>query len=82
MITNRQFALLALCATLDEPIRCKDAGLDLQISGPAISRCIDNLSEKSFLKRLDRNRDEDLRQVFIEITPQGTKFLASLGVAS
>ena len=79
MLTNRQFALLALCASLDKPIRVKQAALNLTISRPAVSRATDALSIKNFVRR--KREEKDTRQVQIHITPQGTAFLESLGVS-
>ncbi len=71
MITDRQLALLALCAAIGDPIRVKQAAIALTISRPAFAGFADKLENKQFIKR--NREDLEHRQVGVRITPQGNR---------
>lgn len=86
VFTNRQLALLGLCAEAGDFLDFTSTAYNLRVSKPALSRGIDALEYKGFLQRQKKafsvdGKKLDFRKTFIAITPQGTAFLQSLGVA-
>jgi DNA-binding MarR family transcriptional regulator len=83
VLTTRMIAVLALCAEAEKPINFAAATLNLKIAKPALSRCLDTLSERDEVERIwnyEQGNLADARKVFIGITPKGRQFLESMGI--
>jgi len=72
-LSARQMALLLSVYLGEGPHTVRGLAKDLKISKPAISRALDRLGELSYIRR---ERDElDRRNVLVQRTPSGAKFL-------
>jgi len=72
-LSARQMALL-LCVYLGQgPHTVRGLAKDLKISKPAVSRALDRLGELSYIRR--ERDDLDRRNVLVQRTPSGAKFL-------
>jgi len=72
-LSARQMALL-LCVYLGQgPHTVRGLAKDLKISKPAISRALDRLGELSYIRR--ERDDLDRRNVLVQRTPSGARFL-------
>jgi DNA-binding MarR family transcriptional regulator len=84
LLTTRMLAVLTLCAEAGKPINFAAVSFNLKMAKPALSRCLDTLSERSLVERLWNYGEEDVpdaRKTFIQITPEGTAFLEYIGVS-
>lgn len=72
-LTNRQMALLLVVYLNPGPHTVRGLAARLGVSKPVITRALNTLGALGYLRR---QRDErDLRNVFVERTPQGLAFL-------
>lgn len=72
-LTNRQMALLLVVYLSPGPHTVRGLAARLGVSKPVITRALNTLGALGYLRR---QRDErDLRNVFVERTPQGLAFL-------
>ena len=72
-LTNRQMALLMVVYLNNGPHTVRGLAAQLGVSKPVITRALNTLSALAYVRR---QRDErDLRNVFVERTPQGLAFL-------
>ncbi len=72
-LTNRQMALLLVVYLTDAPHTVRGLAARLKVSKPVVTRALNTLGALGYLRRA---KDEsDLRNIFVERTPQGTKFL-------
>ncbi|MGE4351209.1 MAG: MarR family transcriptional regulator [Bdellovibrionales bacterium] len=75
-LSARQMALL-LCVYLGAgPHTVRGLAKDLKISKPAVSRALDRLGELSYIRR--ERDDLDRRNVLVQRTPAGAKFLTDM----
>ncbi len=72
-LTNRQMALLMVVYLLPGPHTVRGLAAQLRVSKPVVTRALNTLGSLGYLRR---QKDEaDLRNIFIEQTPQGLAFL-------
>ena len=72
-LTNRQMALLLVVYLTDGPHTVRGLAARLKVSKPVVTRALNTLGALGYLRRA---KDEsDLRNIFVERTPQGTTFL-------
>ena len=72
-LTNRQMALLMVVYLLPGPHTVRGLAARLQVSKPVVTRALNTLGSFGYLRR--QKDDSDLRNIFIEQTPQGLAFL-------
>jgi DNA-binding MarR family transcriptional regulator len=83
LLTTRMLAVLTLCAEAAKPINFAAVAQNLKLAKPALSRCLDTLSERNLVERIWNYGEEDVpdaRKTFVQITPEGITFLAGIGV--
>ena len=72
-LTNRQMALLLVVYLTEGPHTVRGLAAKLKVSKPVVTRALNTLGAFGYLRRA---KDEsDLRNIFVERTPQGTTFL-------
>lgn len=72
-LTNRQMALLMVVYLLPGPHTVRGLAARLHVSKPVVTRALNTLGALGYLRRA---KDEsDLRNIFVEQTPQGLAFL-------
>ncbi len=72
-MTARQQAILMTIALTPGPHTVRGLAEHLNIAKPAVTRALDALTRLAFIKRI---RDEnDLRNIFVERTPEGMAYL-------
>ena len=76
-LTARQQAILMTVALTDGPHTVRGLGAHLNIPGSAVVRSIDKLEDLGYLKRIEDLYD--LRNVYIEYTPEGVRWLQKFG---
>ena len=72
-LTNRQMALLMVVYLLPGPHTVRGLAARLRVSKPVVTRALNTLGSLGYLRR--QKDDADLRNIFIEQTPQGLAFL-------
>lgn len=72
-LTNRQHAILMLVYMTDAPHTVRGLAGKLAVSKPVVTRALNTLGALGFIRR--KRDDSDLRNVFVERTPQGQAFL-------
>lgn len=72
-LTNRQFALLMLVYLQPGPHTVRAIAARLRVSKPVVTRALNSLGALGYVRR--QKDESDLRNVFIERTPQGRAFL-------
>jgi DNA-binding MarR family transcriptional regulator len=72
-LTNRQFALLMLVYLSPGPHTVRAIAARLRVSKPVVTRALNSLGALGYVRR--QKDESDLRNVFIERTPQGRAFL-------
>ena len=72
-LTNRQMALLMVVYLLPGPHTVRGLAARLRVSKPVVTRALNTLGALGYLRR--QKDDADLRNIFIEQTPQGLAFL-------
>ncbi len=72
-LTNRQMALLMVVYLLPGPHTVRGLAARLRVSKPVVTRALNTLGSLGYLRR--QKDDSDLRNIFIEQTPQGLAFL-------
>lgn len=72
-LTNRQMALLLVVYLLPGPHTVRGLAARLHVSKPVVTRALNTLGSLGYLRR--QKDDADLRNIFIEQTPQGLAFL-------
>jgi DNA-binding MarR family transcriptional regulator len=72
-LTNRQMALLMLVYLSDGPHTVRGLASRLRVSKPVVTRALNTLGALGYLRR--QKDDSDLRNIFVERTPQGATFL-------
>jgi DNA-binding MarR family transcriptional regulator len=74
-LTNRQMAILMVVYLNDGPHTVRGLAARLAVSKPVVTRALNTLGALGYIRR---KRDEsDLRNIFVERTPQGLAFLES-----
>jgi DNA-binding MarR family transcriptional regulator len=76
-LTARQLAVLMTVRLGSPPHTVRGLASQLNVGKPAITRALDTLSRLGFVQR--RRDPKDGRNVFVERTPKGDDFLATLG---
>lgn len=72
-LTNRQMALLMVVYLVPGPHTVRGLASRLRVSKPVVTRALNTLGALGYLRR---QKDEtDLRNIFVEQTPQGLAFL-------
>ncbi len=72
-LTNRQLALLMYVYLTSGPHTVRGIAAKLRVSKPVVTRALNSLGALGYVRR---QKDEtDLRNVFVERTPQGRAFL-------
>lgn len=72
-LTNRQMALLMVVYLVPGPHTVRGLASRLKVSKPVVTRALNTLGALGYLRR---QKDEaDLRNIFVEQTPQGLAFL-------
>ena len=72
-LTNRQMALLLIVYLEPGPHTVRGLASRLRVSKPVVTRALNTLGALGYLRR---QKDEaDLRNIFVERTPQGEAFL-------
>jgi DNA-binding MarR family transcriptional regulator len=74
-LTARQQAILMTIALTPGPHTVRGLAEHLHIAKPAVTRALDALARLDFIRRI--KDDTDLRNIFIERTPEGMKYLRS-----
>ncbi len=72
-LTNRQMALLMVVYLLPGPHTVRGLAARLRVSKPVVTRALNTLGSLGYLRR--QKDESDLRNIFIEQTPQGLAFL-------
>lgn len=72
-LTNRQMALLMVVYLYPGPHTVRGLAARLRVSKPVVTRALNTLGSLGYLRR--QKDDADLRNIFIEQTPQGLAFL-------
>ena len=72
-LTNRQMALLMVVYLMPGPHTVRGLAARLGVSKPVVTRALNTLGALGYLRR--QKDDSDLRNIFIEQTPQGLAFL-------
>ncbi len=72
-LTNRQMALLLVVYLTDGPHTVRGLAGKLKVSKPVVTRALNTLGALGYLRR--QKDESDLRNIFVERTPQGTAFL-------
>jgi DNA-binding MarR family transcriptional regulator len=72
-LTNRQMALLLVVYLTDGPHTVRGLAGRLKVSKPVVTRALNTLGALGYLRR--QKDESDLRNIFVERTPQGTTFL-------
>ncbi|MDX9689920.1 MAG: MarR family winged helix-turn-helix transcriptional regulator [Alphaproteobacteria bacterium] len=72
-LSARQMALLLSVYLGEGPHTVRGLAKDLKISKPAVSRALDRLGELNYIRR--ERDDLDRRNVLVQRTPKGGKFL-------
>lgn len=72
-LTNRQMALLLVVYLTDGPHTVRGLASRLKVSKPVVTRALNTLGAFGYLRR--QKDESDLRNIFVERTPQGTAFL-------
>lgn len=72
-LTNRQMALLMVVYLAPGPHTVRGLAARLRVSKPVVTRALNTLGALGYLRR--QKDDADLRNIFIEQTPQGLAFL-------
>lgn len=72
-LTNRQMALLLVVYLVDGPHTVRGLASKLKVSKPVVTRALNTLGALGYLRR--QKDESDLRNIFVERTPQGTAFL-------
>ena len=72
-LTNRQMALLLVVYLVPGPHTVRGLAARLRVSKPVVTRALNTLSALGYLRR--QKDESDLRNIFVEQTPQGLTFL-------
>lgn len=72
-LTNRQMALLLVVYLTDGPHTVRGLASKLKVSKPVVTRALNTLGALGYLRR--QKDESDLRNIFVERTPQGSAFL-------
>ena len=72
-LTNRQMALLMVIYIEPGPHTVRAIAARLGVSKPVVTRALNTLGALGYLRR--QKDDSDLRNIFVERTPQGEAFL-------
>ncbi len=72
-LTNRQLALLMYVYLTPGPHTVRAIAAKLRVSKPVVTRALNSLGALGYVRR--QKDESDLRNVFIERTPQGRSFL-------
>lgn len=72
-LTNRQMALLLVVYLTEGPHTVRGLASKLKVSKPVVTRALNTLGALGYLRR--QKDESDLRNIFVERTPQGTAFL-------
>ena len=72
-LTNRQMALLLVVYLMDGPHTVRGLASRLKVSKPVVTRALNTLGALGYLRR--QKDESDLRNIFVERTPQGSAFL-------
>ena len=72
-LTNRQMALLLVVYLIDGPHTVRGLAARLKVSKPVVTRALNTLGALGYLRR--QKDESDLRNIFVERTPQGSAFL-------
>ena len=72
-LTNRQMALLMVIYLEPGPHTVRAIAARLGVSKPVVTRALNTLGALGYLRR--QRDDSDLRNIFVERTPQGEAFL-------
>ena len=72
-LTNRQMALLMVVYLIAGPHTVRGLAARLRVSKPVVTRALNTLGALGYLRR--QKDDSDLRNIFVEQTPQGLAFL-------
>lgn len=72
-LTNRQMALLMLVYLTPGPHTVRGLASRLRVSKPVVTRALNTLGALGYLRR--QKDESDLRNIFVERTPQGAAFL-------
>lgn len=72
-LTNRQMALLMLVYLSPGPHTVRGLAAKLNVSKPVVTRALNTLGAFGYLRR--QKDESDLRNIFVERTPQGRAFL-------
>jgi DNA-binding MarR family transcriptional regulator len=74
-LTNRQMGILMLVYMADGPHTVRGLAAKLAVSKPVVTRALNTLGAFGYIRR--KRDDSDLRNIFVERTPQGLAFLES-----
>ncbi|MEO9968744.1 MAG: MarR family transcriptional regulator [Hyphomonadaceae bacterium] len=77
-LTARQQAILMTISLTRGPHTVRGLAETLELAKPAITRALDTLERHELVKRVRDHKD--LRNVFLERTPEGARMLRSLAV--
>lgn len=72
-LTNRQMALLMVVYLMPGPHTVRGLAGRLHVSKPVVTRALNTLGAFGYLRR--QKDESDLRNIFVEQTPQGLAFL-------
>lgn len=72
-LTNRQMALLLVVYLTPGPHTVRGLASRIKVSKPVVTRALNTLGALGYLRR--QKDESDLRNVFVERTPQGAAFL-------
>lgn len=72
-LTNRQMGLLMLVYLAPGPHTVRGLATKLHVSKPVVTRALNTLGALGYLRR--QKDESDLRNIFVERTPQGRAFL-------
>ena len=72
-LTNRQMALMMFVYLTPGPHTVRAIAARLRVSKPVVTRALNSLGALGYVRR--QKDESDLRNVFIERTPQGRAFL-------
>lgn len=72
-LTNRQMALLMVVYLMPGPHTVRGLAARLHVSKPVVTRALNTLGALGYLRR--QKDESDLRNIFVEQTPQGLAFL-------
>ncbi|KAA5612495.1 MarR family transcriptional regulator [Rhodovastum atsumiense] len=75
-LSARQFAVFMICTLQDGPHTIRGLAMDLKVSKPAITRCLDRLGMLGLVQRFPDPRDR--RSVIVRATEGGLKLLSDL----